>query len=76
MTDFTDEQKADISDRIEKFRDGHKKLVEEFMVDIVPMPVYVPVTPYAYATALNMEYKDMKYSAPSPIQLDESPQTD
>lgn len=73
MNDLTDEQKADVADRIERFKDGHRKLVEELMVDIVPAPVYVPVTPYSYATALNMEYKDLKYSAPSPIHLDDQP---
>lgn len=67
MSPLTDEQKREVEGRVEEFKRRHEANVRELMVDIVPAPVYIPIAPYAYGTALNMEYKDLKYSNPSPI---------
>lgn len=67
MPALTEEQQKDISERIEKFKEAHLKLVQDLQVDIHPTPVFTPVAPTAYGISLAMEYADLKYRTPSPL---------
>ena len=63
---LTDEERKDVEDRIQKFRDGLNKLREEFQCEIGYMPMYVPTGPSMFGTVVEADVIDMKYRAKAP----------
>lgn len=67
MPPVTDEQAKDIAERVEKFKQGHAKLVQDLQVDITAFPMWVPLEDHTFRTAIRMDYADLKYRHPSPL---------
>lgn len=69
MPSLNDTEIKDVEARIALFRDEHKALVDKHQVDIAAFPMYVPSAQGTYQTIVRMDYTDLKYRNPSPLQI-------